>query len=164
MYGVTMWWWRTSSHQGSSNFHLHDWAEASHTENCEVCALENTAAYIVPSSAVLLQIRVGTEFCHCQPTGPVLVLLVRAGPSWNKNFRTTASFLLLMNQLFHSLELIRPASNVWWCSELRVKVHIGSEKVSTLCCSVSRLSRFVLRMRAILLLCQSVGHLSEVLK
>ena len=42
--------------------------------------------------------------------------------------------------------------------------HIGSEKVSTVCCSVSRLSRFVLRMRAILLLCQSVGHLSEVLK
>ena len=53
MYGVTMWWWRTSS-QGYSNFYLHDWAEASHTENCEVCALENTAAYIVPSSAVLL--------------------------------------------------------------------------------------------------------------
>ena len=71
-----------------------------------MCALENTAAYIVPSSAVLLQMRVGTEFCHCQPTGPVLVLLVRAGPSWNKNFRTTASFLLLMNQLFHSLKLI----------------------------------------------------------
>ena len=88
---------RRTSSQGSSNFHLHD---------CEVCALENTAAYIVPSSAVLLQMRVGTEFCHCQPTGPVLVLLVRAGSSWNKNFRTTASFLLLMNQLFHSLELI----------------------------------------------------------
>ena len=42
--------------------------------------------------------------------------------------------------------------------------HIGSEKVSMVCCSVSRLSRFALRMRAILLLCQSVGHLSEVLK
>ena len=45
-----------------------------------------------------------------------------------------------------------------------LNAHIGSEKVSTVHCSVSRLSRFVLRMRAILLLCQSVGHLSEVLK
>ena len=43
-------------------------------------------------------------------------------------------------------------------------IHIGSEKVSTVHCSVSRLSRFVLRMRAILLLCQSVGHFTEVLK
>ena len=42
--------------------------------------------------------------------------------------------------------------------------HIGFGKVSSVCRSVSCLSRFALRMRAILLLCQSVGHISEVLK
>ena len=42
--------------------------------------------------------------------------------------------------------------------------HIGSGKVSSVRRSVSCLSRFELRMRAILLLCQSVGHISEVLK
>ena len=42
--------------------------------------------------------------------------------------------------------------------------HIGYEKVSSVRRSVSRPRRFVLRMRAILLLCQSVGHISEVLK
>ena len=43
-------------------------------------------------------------------------------------------------------------------------IHIGYEKVSSVRRSVSRPRRFVLRMRAILLLCQSVGHFSEVLK
>ena len=42
--------------------------------------------------------------------------------------------------------------------------HIGSGKISSVQCSIRRPRRFVLRMRAILLLCQSVGHYSEVLK
>ena len=45
-----------------------------------------------------------------------------------------------------------------------LSLHIGSGKVSSVRRSVSCLSRFELRMRAILLLCQSVGHISEVLK
>ena len=44
---------------------------------------------------------------------------------------------------------------------MRLSVHIGYEKVSTVHCSVSWLSRFVLRMRAIVLHCQSVSHFSE---
>ena len=49
-----------------------------------------------------------------------------------------------------------------WISS--IAMHIGSRKVSSVRRSVSWLSRFELRMRAILLLCQSVGHISEVLK
>ena len=82
---------------------------------------QSPAAYIVPapSSAVLLQMRVGTELCHRQPTGPVLV---RAGPSWNKNFRTTASFLLSHEPTVPFSRInIRHASDVWRCSESRVQ-------------------------------------------
>ena len=56
---------------------------------------------------------------------------------------------------------LKPTSTFWF---FIYYYHIGSGKVSSVHRSVSCLSRFELRMRAILLLCQSVGHISEVLK
>ena len=77
------------------------------------------------------------------------------------------SYLLVHWSVFgvspHQAEIVILTTG--WGLELEMKVHhIGYEKVSSVRRSVSRPRRFVLRMRAILLLCQSVGHFSEVLK
>ena len=85
---------------------------------CAPWRTQNPAAYTVPapSSAVLLQMRVGTELCHRQPTGPVLV---RAGPSGIKTFAQLHHFSFLMNQLFHSLELISDMQSMFGDAQSR---------------------------------------------
>ena len=96
--------------------------------------------------------------------------LVRVLKGWN-----TALYLLIaiaakvkvdMHTDIFIAKKVRPHMSPRNCQRPKnfEEAHIGSGKVSSVRRSVSCLSRFELRMRAILLLCQSVGHISEVLK